>query len=141
LADDWEIESDFMNPDCDVSDRLLSAIHAFGEELLLWIDTELDRLREPEQAENARIDDGLIVPNGSQFRVSPPLDIQQAPTDPERPAPVVNPRQRLDALARILDDRLKQAQAGAGIRMCAGSERNSALEDETPERSRREGRE
>jgi hypothetical protein len=83
-----------MNREIEASDPLAWAIGKFREELLLWIDTELDRLQEREQAADSVMEGQLL--GASDLR--PPLS---------------NPRQRLDALARLLDDRLKQVQRTA----------------------------
>jgi hypothetical protein len=69
-----------------------------------------------------------------------PLEVTEAARDPDTPAGLSNPRQRLDALARVLDHRLKHAQSEAGTRMRAAREPDAEVEDETPEPFRREGR-
>jgi len=102
-----------MSQEFEVSDPLSRAIGEFRKELLLWIDTELVRLREPEQADDLVIEEEL-------------------PIDPEPRPPLSNPRQRLDALARLLDHRLKQAQEAAAPSGGAGNGRNTGVEDDTP---------
>jgi hypothetical protein len=168
-----------MSPDTEVPDRLLSAIGEFREEVLLWIDSELVRLREREQAENRRLEQRLAPATGSHFSASngrlgasperpslqsgtgpreprsletardrepaaenarQPLDVPEPETDPKPPGTGSNPRQRLDALARLLDHRLRQAQGEAATRTGAGNGRDTGLEDEPPEPCRREGR-
>jgi hypothetical protein len=62
----------------------------------------------------------------------------QANPDPQ-PAPS-NPRQRLDALARLLDHRLKQAQGAAETTGGAGKGPSTGVEEDAPEPSRLDGR-
>jgi hypothetical protein len=142
---DWRHGFKVMKPDNEAADPLCSAIRELREELLMWIDNELERLRAGEPAENRRPDDGpataskLGLPSSrvgassgrphlqlglarqesrsrerdaetDSFKENPRPAIE----DPERetdPDPLVHasdPRQRLDALARLLDHRLKQ---------------------------------
>ncbi len=114
------IEPTATSQEFDGSDPLLQAIGAFRKELLLWIDTELARLGKPEQA-----DDFVI----EEYR----------PIDPEPRPPLSNPRQRLDALARLLDYRLKQAQEAAAPSGDAGNGLTGGVEDDTPWPSRLDG--
>jgi hypothetical protein len=174
------IESEMMEPDSDLPDRLLSAIGDFRQEMLHWIDSELDRLREREQAEARRNEQGPASAPLAHFgatsrrhlstsgwlhhppaaassehhrlelasdRDPVPENARQLPDAP-RPAPDAEPpatdsnaRQRLDALARLLDSRLKQSQAEAGTRNGAGSDRGVGVANDPPESFRREGRE
>jgi hypothetical protein len=106
-----------MSHDSEVSDALSWAIGEFREELLLWIDTELSRLREQEPAEKA-----------ARRPVIPP----EPKSALEPRAPVSNPRQRLDALARLLDHRLKQARGASESSRGADQEPNKGAEDHTP---------
>ena len=143
------------------ADPLSWAIGEFREELLRWIDTELVRLREREQAENRLMEEGRAAASWIAIRrfaaaVSgsspgrrdlqlglgwhesrtrervverdsggrnrrPPrrrfLKLRDGSRTAGRPS---DPRQRLDALARLLDDRLKQAQGAAGTWSGAG---------------------
>jgi hypothetical protein len=114
-----------MSHDSQVSDPLSRAIGEFREELLFWIDAELSRLRR-EQAENLVIQEELATAGAS-------------PLKDEALSPVANPRQRLDALARLLDHRLKQAKTAGERKGGAGQGANSRAEDHTPEPSRLEG--
>jgi len=102
-----------MSQEFEVSDPLTRAIGDFRRELLLWIDTELVRLRQPEQADDLVIEEALQM-------------------DPELRPPQSNPRQRLDALARLLDHRLKKAQEAAAPGGGAGNGLNTGAEDDTP---------
>jgi hypothetical protein len=51
-------------------------------------------------------------------------------TDPELEPPLSNPRQRLDALARLLDHRLKQTQGTLTASGSAGQAQTSGKEDD-----------
>jgi hypothetical protein len=44
----------------------------------------------------------------------PPVAVRGLSTDPDAPSPPLNSSQRLDALARLLDRRLKQVDDAAG---------------------------
>jgi hypothetical protein len=102
-----------MSHEFEASDPLSRAIGEFRKELLLWIDTELLRLRQPGQA------DDLVNEEERQI-------------DPEPRPFLSNPRQRLDALARLLDHRLKQAQEAAAPSGGAGNGLCNGVEDDTP---------
>jgi hypothetical protein len=147
-----------MSHDSEVSDPLSREISEFREELLLWIDTELIRLRERDHGDDLVMEEEPAAASGSQFGASssrlgvsrgspnipsgmawqeprtrervadrdsvvetaiPPVALPELQTDPEPPPPPSNPRQRLDALARLLDHRLKQGQAAAAADDCA----------------------
>jgi len=60
----------------------------------------------------------------------PPVDAAELETDPKPQVPPSDPRQRLDALARLLDDRIKRAQGAAGTWSGAGSGPNADVDDE-----------
>jgi hypothetical protein len=62
----------------------------------------------------------------------PPVDVPELEIDPEPRVPPSDPRQRLDALARLLDNRLKRAQGTAGTRSGAVIGPNTEVGDETP---------
>jgi hypothetical protein len=141
----------------DALDSLVRAIGGFREELLLWIDTELARLREGESterlaaAENSTLHNsprasarggpelgprhGRDLVNSGRPNLAPgmrhekslsrenvadrlpevestksPRSIPEAEREPQSHVAPMNPRQRLDALARLLDHRLRQAQ-------------------------------
>ncbi|SRR5579883_1891473 len=87
-----------MSQGTELADSLARAIGEFREELLARIDTELARLHGPAPEEGRSV--GLPEPETSV----PP----QPQADPG------NPRQRLDALARLLDHRLKQVEGAPG---------------------------
>jgi hypothetical protein len=164
---EWTIGSKLMSHDTEVPDPLLLAIGEFREELLVWIETELVRQREREQAENRVMEERPAAATGSPFGVSssrlgaspgrpylesgmdgreprirervadgdsvvesarPSVAVTGLETDSEPRARLTNPRQRLDALARLLDHRLKRAQGAAAT----GSGPNTEVEDETP---------
>jgi hypothetical protein len=160
-----------MSREIGVSDPLSWAIGEFREELLLWIDTELVRLREREQADDLVIEEELAVAREPQFNASssrlgvprgsryfesgiawqeprtreravdrdsvvetlrPSVALPERQTDPELRPPLSNPRQRLDALARLLDHRVKQAQGTAETSDGARKGPNDGVEDDTP---------
>ncbi len=73
-----------MSDDGEVSDPFSRAIVGFREEVLLWIDTALARLRQAEQ------DEGVVTEERSEDALN-----------------------RLDALARLLDRRLKLSAGAA----------------------------
>ncbi len=168
-----------MSHDSEVSDPLSRAIGEFREELLSWIDTELVRLREREQADDLVMEEEPAAASGSQFGASsgrlgvsrgspsfpsgmawqeprarervadrdsvvetaiPPVALPELQTDPEPPPPPSNPRQRLDALARLLDSRVKQARGAAETSSGAGKGPNTGVEDDSPRQSRLEDR-
>jgi hypothetical protein len=62
----------------------------------------------------------------------PPVDDPELEIDPEPRVPPSDPRQRLDALARLLDNRLKRAQGTAGTRSGADRRPSTEVGDETP---------
>jgi hypothetical protein len=170
--EDWMIGPNAMNREIEVSDPLSSAISEFREELLVWIDTELFRLRAREQLDDSAIEDEVAAARESQFSgsssrlgvdtgspsfqsgiarqdprtrqkvvdredpvteaVRPPVALSALQTDPEPRARVSNPRQRLDALARLLDHRLKQAQGTAETSGGTGKGTNTGADDDTP---------
>jgi hypothetical protein len=169
--EDWIIWSDAMSYDIKLSDPLSCAIGEFREELLLWIDTELVRLREGEQAEDLVMVEQRAAAGGSQLGASssrlgvsrgsshfpsgiawqeprtrervadrdsmgestrPPIALPDQQTDPEQRPPLSNSRQRLDALARLLEHRLKQAQGPAETSSGAGQGPNTGVEDDSP---------
>jgi hypothetical protein len=107
-----------MSNDVEAPDPLSSAIGEFRKELLDWIETELVRLRE-----RAQTDEETTRPPGA-------LPERQIDRDP-RP-PLSNPRQRLDALARLLDHKLKQPQGTAEASGGGGTGRNAGAENDTP---------
>jgi hypothetical protein len=94
-----------MRQEATESDSLSRAIGDFRDEFVGWIDTELARLREREREES-------LVSKGHDAPGAPPSHAAPV-TESGAQAPPLNPRQRLDALARLLDCRLKQSQ-GAG---------------------------
>jgi hypothetical protein len=142
-----------MSREIEVSAPLSWAISEFREELLLWIDTELVRLREREQIDDSVLEEEfsaaresqssgsssrLGVSRGSPFfqsgiagqeprtrlrvvdredlvvePVRPPVALPELQTENEPRSPLSNPRQRLDALARSLDQKLKHAHGTA----------------------------
>jgi hypothetical protein len=162
-----------MKPDTELADPLSSAIRALRAELLVWIDTELVRLREGAQAANRLLEEKPAA--GSQFGCSSshlgtrarrphlqlgpgrresrprekfvernptaeagrlPDDVPTPSTEPNPPGSASGPRQRLDALARMLDHRLKRVQAAAGTRGAAGDGRDhDESDDVSAERS------
>jgi hypothetical protein len=70
----------------------------------------------------------------------PPAGGSMIRKDPQPPPPPANPRQRLDALARLLDERLKHAQGAAESTNSAGNERTKGIESGTSESSTSEVR-
>ena len=147
LPEDWMVGTKAMSDEIEVFDPLPSAIGELREELLIWIDTEMARLREHVDV-LAREDEGTAARSsrftasssrhvanrgGSRARsalarpapatresgadrgpdvetASPPITPSEQPSDHESRLSGSNPRERLDALARLLDHRLKQAQ-------------------------------
>jgi len=165
------IGSKAMSYDIKLSDPLSCAIGELREELLLWIDAELVRLGEGEQAEDQVKEQERVAAGGSQFgaassrlglsrgsphfpssiawqeprtceRVAdrdpmvestrPPIALPEQQTDPELRPPLSNPRQRLDALARLLDHRLEQARGTAETSSGAGQGPKTGVEDGSP---------
>ena len=87
------------------SDSLSRAIGDFRDQLVSWIDTELAHLREREREES------LVMKEHEP--AGPPPSYAVSETGSGAHTPSLNPRQRLDALARLLDHRLKRS-LGAG---------------------------
>jgi hypothetical protein len=72
--------------------------------------------------------------------VWPSVPLPKPSTDAELRLPVSNPRQRLDALARLLDQRVKQAQGLAETNGSTGNGTNDGADVDTPSSSVPEGR-
>ena len=62
----------------------------------------------------------------------PPVALPELPTDSELQPSVSNPRQRLDALARLLDHRLKQAQGTGEVSSSTGKGTGTGAVDDGP---------
>jgi hypothetical protein len=62
----------------------------------------------------------------------PPVALPELPTDAELRPSVSNPRQRLDALARLLDHRLKQAQGTGEVSSSTGKGTGTGTVDDGP---------
>jgi hypothetical protein len=62
----------------------------------------------------------------------PPVDLPEPRTDAEPRPSVSNPRQRLDALARLLDHRLKQAQGTGEVSSSTGKGTGTGAVDDAP---------
>jgi hypothetical protein len=161
----------------DVSDPLASAIDELREELLLWIDTELTRVKEHlyaqvaeeelatlpalQRAASASIrgpsNDGLRTRTRLGHRADPSRqsDVDHEPaanldwpavapqeelTDPGPQLPAASPRERLDALARMLDRRLKLAADTEETERRASVRSDRNLDAVTPGPSGREDR-
>ena len=111
-----------MSEDGEVLDSLSRAIGEFRAEILLWIDEALVRLREREIVEGPateerlpfnRLPDPLVELDARKSPVDPvrvPADSARMDTAPASNGARVDSLERLDALARMLDRRLKQAQ-------------------------------
>jgi hypothetical protein len=136
------IESKAFSPEHEGPDRLALAIRAFREDVLLWIDTELARLRQWDPVGTPPAADSVARASASGFGVRQPRE--GSPLGPlietEPSVPVSNPRQRLDALARMLDDRLRQAEADTGPRRGTASENQADTRTDAPLPPRREDR-
>jgi len=96
-----------MSHDADVLDSLPRAIAEFREKVLLWIDTALVRLREREQEESLAMEDLLSVPT------RPPIVAPRPEAGTRSKSSPLDSLERLDALARLLDHRLKASQEAA----------------------------
>jgi hypothetical protein len=164
-----------MNREIDVSNPLSGAIGEFREELLLWIDTELARLREqtddsvveeePKKSQFNGSRSRVGVSQGSPFlqtriarqeprtreravehedlalkNLTPHVPPREPATEPASRLRLSNPRQRLDALARLLDQRLKQAQGTAEKNDGTGTATNIGADDDAPSPAGLEGR-
>ena len=62
----------------------------------------------------------------------PPVARPELQTDSDLRSSVSNPRQRLDALARLLDHRLKQAQGTSEVSGTAGEGTSNDAADDVP---------
>jgi len=154
------LEVELMNHDAEVLDPQSRAIANFREEILLWIDTALVRLREREQeeslatekrsaraastrsgmergsqtrsppsrpgarlggavlepvmrSEGSRNTEEIAGPNSLGDPSRPPIATPGPETRPESKSPPLDSLKRLDALARLLDQRLKVSQEAA----------------------------
>jgi len=65
----------------------------------------------------------------------PPAAVSERPIDAEPQPTPANPRQRLEALARLLDRRLKQAQGAAAASDGAGKGPKTGMENDAPSAS------
>ncbi len=175
-----------MSHEAESADLLARAIGEFREELLLWIDTELTRLRGRAAEESPVIEESSTGPDlvhtgqTGEFRFGSPTHIDtQSPgrpesppgvrratlrdpeafadrsaaaetrepqvafprpeADPESQAPPLNPRQRLDALAQLLDRRLKQVEGAADPSGSVPGGTRTRLQDESSGPSGRRG--
>jgi hypothetical protein len=76
-------------------------------------------------------DRGWLADRDSKIDVAEPsIDMPGSERDPEAQVPPLNPRQRLDALARLLDHRLKQAEGAAGVSRDTTGGRDKGMRDE-----------
>jgi hypothetical protein len=102
------VEVPLMSDDAEVLDSLSRAILEFRDEILLSIDTALVRLREREQDESVALEErsapARLTPWGKE------CGSQTHSPDPRSNSTPVDSFQRLDALARLLDQRLKSSQ-------------------------------
>src|SRR5262245_10447313 len=104
-----------MSLDTESADSLLRAIREFRLEFLSWIDTEMARVREHEPGKDLAAAGIPATPGEDSAErgsgaspARPAATIPRPETDPRASAAPLSPRQRLDALARLLDQRLKQ---------------------------------
>jgi hypothetical protein len=119
-------EAGATSHECPAVDSLSRAIDEIRKELLLWIDAELARLQEGEPGETPE----RFADRRSEAEITgPPVTFPEPETDLEPQAPPLNPRQRLDALARLLDQRLKQAEGVAGTTCGSTSGMGEEIQD------------
>jgi hypothetical protein len=101
-----------MSHDTRVPDALSTAIAELRQELVGWIDGELARLRERERQRPVDLMRNTARDSTAET-MRPAAAPPESAADHEPRSAHSNPRDRLDALARMLDRRVKQAK-GAG---------------------------
>jgi hypothetical protein len=119
LADSFRSHNGAACPESGAADPLARAIGELREELLSWIDAELSRLQELQREEDRSME-GMSGVRGSwpddrgssQGVDGSSISVRGPGMDLEPGSTPCDPGERLDALARRLDHRLKQA-AGA----------------------------
>jgi hypothetical protein len=120
-------------------DPLLGAICEFRQELIRWIDCQISQCRQREGRLGEPVPGVSAVPpqssrSDSQLKSEPPTvkplrDLSDAPSDVAQPG---DARDRLDALARQLGERLRLSEAGrrgteTGDKTTAGDERRGTV--------------
>jgi hypothetical protein len=140
--DAFVFEAGIMGDEAGSTDSLTRAIDGFRRELLLWIDTELARLQALEQDERAdpsrmgsgisRDREGSADRNSDAEMARSPVTLPASGADLETQAAPLNSCQRLDALARLLDRRLKEVEGAApAASQGAIGGRSNGLRDES----------
>ncbi len=121
-----------MSDDDPVMGSLSWAIADFRDEVLLRIDTALKRLRERDQQESQSVDRRLVTTR----LVRPDINVVQssAETSAEPHSSSLDSLERLDALARLLDQRLMatREKSSTGSRESEEVGRSNASNDERP---------
>jgi hypothetical protein len=81
--------------------------------------------------ETLREGQSFLDRNGNTELTGPTVAVPGPETDPPPEANPGNPRERLEALARLLDQRLKQVEGASGTRLDAASGRTQGIPDES----------
>jgi len=121
-----------MSDDDPVMDSLSRAIADFRDEVLLRIDTALKRLRERDQQESQSVDGRLFTTRFAR----PVMDVVQSSVETSAgpQSSSLDSLERLDALARLLDQRLmatrEEISTGSGASEETG--RSNASSNERP---------
>ncbi len=110
---DGIVEAPLMSGDADVVDSLSRAIADFREKVVVWIDGTLVRLREREQEERLAAQEKSAPAALASLRIDrgSPTGSTETVTQPQ--SPPMDSLKRLDALARVLDRRLKVSEEAA----------------------------
>jgi hypothetical protein len=104
-----------MSHDAEVPDSLSRTIAAFREEVLGWIDTTLIRLRERQQEETMAKEQKPAPPPFTRVLMEPEAQPKSTGTGNGSVSQSPDSLKRLDALARLLDKRLKVTDQAPSI--------------------------
>jgi hypothetical protein len=83
-------------------------------------------------AQTSRIRDSMAEERSVVETVCPPVAHSELQSERKLPTALPNPRQRFDTLARLLDDRLKQAKGAAESRSGSEIGPNTVTDADTP---------
>jgi len=111
-----------MSREAEVLDSLSREIAEFRETVVLWIDTALVRLREREQEESLAMEKTPAPAALTRLRADRGPQTRSPETGTKSTSPPSDSLKRLDALARLLDQRVKVSQEAVSDSAGAGGE-------------------